>query len=337
MTKNIFLTIIIAALLGMTYMSCDKNTHVQDVVLQKRSHTMSVGTTFTLQARVVPPNATDQTLIWSSSDPKVATVDGNGTITAIAEGFTVITAASNDDVHRMAMCGVKVIDLEIEMVLVEEGTFTMGCSELDLSNCFSEATPAHEVTLSSYQISKFPVTQKLWVLVMGYNPSYFGGDNLPVERVSWYDTQNFIAKLNEMTGKNYSLPTEAQWEFAARGGNKSNRYLYSGSNDLDIVAWHGSNSNYSTHPVGTKAPNELGIYDMSGNVYEWVNDWYENYTDAPQTNPQGPDYGSEKVARGGGWFSISYACSVFFRVSGSPYKTADYPGFRLVLPVSVEK
>ena len=181
-------------------------------------------------------------------------------------------------------------------------------------------------------IGKTEVTQELWEAVMGSNPSEFNGSNLPVENVSWEDCQTFIRKLNALTGKNFRLPTEAEWEYAARGGNNSRGYKYSGSNTVSNVAWYKDNSSSTTHPVATKAPNELGIYDMSGNVEEWCNDGYGDYTSASQTNPTGPNSGSDRVYRGGSWFYYAFAC----RVSGRGYtdettlRGSDF-GLRLVL------
>ena len=146
------------------------------------------------------------------------------------------------------------------------------------SEAESDEKPTHNVTLSSYYICKYEVTQALWRAVMGSNPSYFKGDNLPVESVSWNDCQTFINRLNSYTGRNFRLPTEAEWEFAARGGNYSRHYKYSGSNYIGDVAWYGDNSGNRTHPVGTKQANELGLYDMSGNVWEWCSDWYGSYS-----------------------------------------------------------
>ena len=168
-------------------------------------------------------------------------------------------------------------DVNIEMVKVEGGTFDMGATK-EQEEPWDSEKPVHKVTLSSFSIAKTEVTQELWQAVMGNNPSYFKGSNLPVEVVSWNDCQEFIRKLNAMTGYNFRLPTEAEWEFAARGGNKSQHYQYSGSNDVGSVAWYGDNSGGKTHPVATKAPNELGIYDMSGNVWEWCEDWYGSYS-----------------------------------------------------------
>ena len=167
---------------------------------------------------------------------------------------------------------------------------------------------------------------------MGNNPSKFNqGDDYPVEKVSWDNVQEFIAKLNELTGKKYALPTEAQWEYAARGGEKSKGYKYSGSNDLDEVAWYDSNSNNATNPVGMKAPNELGIYDMTGNVWEWCQDWYDEYSSDAQIDPVGSEDGSYRVFRGGSWFNDARRCRVSFRSETEPDNRYFYLGFRLVL------
>ena len=166
---------------------------------------------------------------------------------------------------------------------------------------------------------------------MGNNPSYFKGDNLPVENVSWNDCQTFIFRLNNLTGKNFRLPTEAEWEYAARGGNRSRGYKYSGSNTLSDVAWFDDNSGSKTHPVGTKSPNELGLYDMSGNVWEWCSDWYGTYSSSSQTNPTGPSSGSGRVRRGGCWLNDAGLCRSSSRCDGSPDERGDYLGLRLAL------
>ena len=186
--------------------------------------------------------------------------------------------------------------------------------------------------MSDYCIGKYEVTQGLWQAVMGENPSDFKrGDNYPVENVSWNDVQEFVAKLNELTGRKYVLPTEAQWEYAARGGEKSQGYKYSGGNDIDEVAWYYDNSEYSTHPVGLKQANELGIYDMSGNVWEWCQDWYGSYSSEAQTNPAGPEEGSARVLRGGSWYGNARGCRVSYRFNNYPsYRYGNF-GFRLVL------
>ena len=218
-----------------------------------------------------------------------------------------------------------------EMVYVEGGTFTMGATSEQGSDALDGGKPAHSVTLDGYYIGKYEVTQKLWKAVMGSNPSDFKGDNLPVENVSWDDVQEFLRKLNAMTGKNYRLPTEAEWEFAARGGNSSRGYKYSGSNSLGSVAWYYDNSGDRTHAVGTKSPNELGIYDMSGNVWEWCQDWYGSYSSSSQRNPQGPNSGSSRVFRGGCWSYDARFCRVSIRGYNTPGYRLNHLGFRLAL------
>lgn len=221
--------------------------------------------------------------------------------------------------------------VSFEMVRVEGGTFRMGATSEQEDEADSDEKPVHSVTLSSYYIGKTEVTQALWQAVMGSNPSNFKGADLPVECVSWNDCQEFIKKLNRLTGRNFRLPTEAEWEFACRGGNNSRGYKYSGSNDIDNVAWYWDNSGEKTHPVGTKAPNELGIYDMSGNVYEWCNDWYGNYTSYSQTNPTGPHGGSYRVGRGGSWFFSARYCRSSFRFGDGPAYRYGGLGLRLAL------
>ena len=222
--------------------------------------------------------------------------------------------------------------VSFDMVEVEGGTFTMGATA-EQTGVFGDEKPTHQVTLPSYYIGKTEVTQELWQAVMGSNPSNFTGKNLPVEKVSWDDCKTFIAKLNALTGKNFRLPTEAEWEFAARGGNKSRGYKYCGSNTLSDVAWYVDNSDNKTHPVAAKTPNELGIYDMSGNVLEWCNDWYSSsyYTSESQTNPTGPDSGSSRVRRGGSWNYSENTCRVSYRGNTTPSFRYNYLGLRLCL------
>lgn len=217
-----------------------------------------------------------------------------------------------------------------EMVCVEGGTFTMGATSEQGEDAYDNEKPTHQVTLSSYYIGKTEVTQALWKAVMGNNPLNFKGDNLPVECVTWDDCQTFIRKLNQMTGGNFRLPTEAEWEYAARGGNKSKGYKYSGSDKIGNVAWYFNNSNLITHPVATKDPNELGIYDMSGNVWEWCSDWYGDYSSSSQTNPEGPSKGSNRVLRGGSWYNFALYCRVSNRYYSTPDYRDNYFGLRLV-------
>ena len=221
--------------------------------------------------------------------------------------------------------------VSFEMVYVEGGTFDMGATTEQGSDADSDEKPVHSVTLSGYYIGKCEVTQELWEAVMGSNPSNFKGAQNPVERVSWNDCQKFISRLNSLTGRTFRLPTEAEWEYAARGGNKSRHYKYSGSGNIGDVAWHDGNSGSKTHAVGSKTANELGIYDMSGNVYEWCSDWYGGYSAGAQTNPQGPSSGSRRVLRGGSWDSLAWSCRVSFRNFNDPDYSIDYNGLRLVL------
>ena len=166
---------------------------------------------------------------------------------------------------------------------------------------------------------------------MGNNISRFKGDNKPVEEVSWDDCQDFVIKLNQLTGKRFRLPTEAEWEYACRGGKKSRGYKYSGSNTIGDVAWYDGNSSDVTHPVATKSPNELGIYDMSGNVWEWCQDWYGDYSSAAQTNPTGASSGGSRVCRGGRWGSNAWSCRSSIRGGSTPGFRSSDDGLRLVL------
>ena len=219
--------------------------------------------------------------------------------------------------------------VSFKMIAVKGGTFTMGATS-EQTGAGSGESPTHSVTLSDYYIGETEVTQELWTAVMGSNPSNFTGNmQLPVEMVSWDDCQNFLAKLNGLTGETFRLPTEAQWEYAARGGNQAQGRLYSGSNTIDDVAWYFSNSSSTTHPVKTKAPNELGIYDMSGNVWEWCSDWYGSYSSAAQTDPAGPSKGNSRVKRGGGGGYNAAYCRVAARSYLTPARTLSYLGLRL--------
>ena len=221
----------------------------------------------------------------------------------------------------------------IEMVKVEGGTFMMGATS-EMKNPNSNEKPVHQVTLTNdYYMGKYEVTQALWQAVMGSNPSEYKGDNFPVETVSWNDCQKFISKLNSLTGRMFRLPTEAEWEYAARGGKESRGYQYSGSSNISDVAWYDENSGSKTHPVGTKQANELGIYDMTGNVWEWCSDWYSSYSSSSQTNPTGSDSGSARVSRGGGWNCNASYCRLSVRFYYTPDFRLDILGLRLALSV----
>ncbi len=215
------------------------------------------------------------------------------------------------------------------MVYVEGGIFTMGATSEQGFDAWNDEKPIHQVTLSSYYIGETEVTQALWQAVMGNNPSRFKGDNLPVEMVSYKDIEEFITKLNQKTGKTFRLPTEAEWEYAARGGNKSKGYKYSGSNNIEDVAWYRDNANKKTHIVKTKQANELGLYDMSGNVWEWCSDRYGYYSSSSQTNPKGPNSGSDRVLRGGSWNYDARYCRVSLRYIDNPSIRGSHSGFRL--------
>lgn len=253
-----------------------------------------------------------------TSEQKVESSQGVGDLPSI-----VLSFGSN---QTFTVKGVS-----FKMVYVEGGTFTMGATP-EQENPRDVAKPAHQVTLTNdYYIGETEVTQALWKAVMGSNPSWFKGKNRPVEDVTWNDCKEFISKLNSLTGKNFRLPTEAEWEYAARGGINSRSYKYSGSNTLGDVAWHTDNSGSTTHDVGMKSPNELGLYDMSGNVGEWCADWYGGYSSSSLTNPIGPNSGSYRVFRGGCWGNFAGPCDSSFRNGYDPDFRKYNLGFRLAL------
>jgi len=282
--------------------------------------------------------------------------EGINIIDKIPEGVYDLTAKANGYKSFPAKVTIKENQTTIEdiqmtagsdspegMVLIEGGTFSMGSNDGG-----SNEKPIHQVTVSSYYIGKTEVTQKLWESVIGKNPSNFKSDKRPVEKVSWNDIVDFCNKLSEKEGlqkvysgsgdnitcdfnsNGYRLPTEAEWEFASRGGNQSKGYKYSGSNDIDLVTWYSSNSGSTTHDVGTKQPNELGLYDMSGNVWEWCWDWKGDYQSGSQTNPRGTNSGSYRVLRGGSWRLIAEDSRVANRDFYTPGNRFVDLGFRLV-------
>lgn len=226
-----------------------------------------------------------------------------------------------------------------QMQLVQGGKFYMGAQSIWTDsvnydkNAFTIEAPVHEVLLSDFYICSVEVTQYQWEAAMGYNPSQIQGEDLPVTDISWDDANEFINVLNEKTGLNYRLPYEAEWEYAAKGGRMSASYLYSGSSVLSACGWYYSNSSSVVHDIAGKYPNELGLYDMSGNVREWCLDWMEYYTSYSVEDPTGPSEGELKINRGGSWATPAVNCRNTYRHVDSPSSTASDLGFRLVLPV----
>jgi len=329
MKKTAIKFLAIALLLATVPFSCKKEP-VQGIRIDNAL--IKVGETVTLKLTFIPANAHNKKVSWESNNTSVATVD-KGKVTGISVGNATIKVITEDG-GKTAQCIVTVIQpIEPEMIWVEGGTFTMGC--IDSTYCSNDELPKHEVTLSGFYISKYMVTQKEWKAAMG---SVFGdlqGDDNPAWMMNWDEVQEYIKRLNAHTGKNYRLPTEAEWEYAARGGNKSHGYIFSGSNNIDEVAWWFGNYTQSAplHPVGLKKPNELGIYDMSGNMWEWCSDYWGKYTDAPQTNPTGPatNANGTRVMRGGAFYT-SYHIHVSARCNSSTDNEQTGRGFRLVHP-----
>ena len=239
------------------------------------------------------------------------------------------------DVSRRSF---KVGDVSFDMVFVEGGKYTMGCG--GQNDCRAEERPAHKVTLDDYYIGECEVTQELWEAVMGVdrNYSHVSADNLPVDGVTWIDAQEFVLRLNQAIGETgFRLPTEAEWEYAARGGKKDRGFTHSGGNDVGWVAWYVDNSLGQPHPVRQKNPNALGVYDMNGNVWEWCEDWYGDYETSSQKNPQGPEGGVTRVLRGGSWHETPTFCRVCTRYSKPPSFRGLNIGLRLVYQIPKEK
>lgn len=219
--------------------------------------------------------------------------------------------------------------ISFTMVGVEGGTFTMGATQ-EIPNPYDDETPAHKVTLSTFMISETEVTQALWDAVMAYNPSSFLHPELPVDNVAWEECQDFIDKLNKLTRQHFRLPTEAEWEYACRGGQKSRHAPFSGSRTLDEVGWYRGNCK-EPQPVHQLMPNELGLYDMSGNVWEWCNDYYAPYPEDSIVNPKGPAEGNYHVCRGGCWSGGTRGCSPTIRSRLKPGGRRNVVGFRLAM------
>lgn len=332
---------------------------VTSITLSESALTLDVNQTHLLSAIVAPEDAFDASITWESSDETVAKVSRSGYVNAVGYGTAIITASAQDGSGVKAECQVTVKDLvpkpltftvndvSFKMLPVEHGTFQMGQSA-DGNN----VTPVHNVTISKdYWIGETEVTQALWYAVMGQTPTSSGdkweagyglGDTYPAYNISWNDCQEFITKLNLLTGQAFRLPTEAEWEFAAKGGKESQGYTYSGSNNVVDVAWYtvntydkgSSSADYGIHSVATMQPNELGLYDMSGNVYEWCSDWYGSYSQTDATDPTGATSGTGRVTRGGSWYSFAVKCRTAYRGGVAPTHRSHEIGARLALTPS---
>jgi len=320
-----------------------------DIKTEKITLTQKVGK---LQFAINPPEAECALLQngvekyrWTGLKIFSTIAEGTYDLTAKANGFKSYSGKLTISENQTLIEDIQMIagsDIPDWMVYVEGGTFAMGSNDGG-----SDEKPTHQVTISSFYIGKIEVTQELWESVMGKNPSNFKGDKRPVEKVSWYDAVEFCNKLSikeglrqayfgvgskiicDFNSNGYRLPTEAEWEYAARGGNKSESYKYSGSNSIVNVGWYIDNSGSETHKVGTKLPNELGLYDMSGNVWEWCWDWYGEYNSGSQTNPKGPNVGSIRVRRGSSWRFDAVFYYVTSRHFYSPDSKYNALGFRL--------
>ena len=258
--------------------------------------------------------------------------DTRVTIADVSTLIDYLISGMWDDDYQTDANTFTVNGVTFKMVTVEGGSFMMGAMAGD-DDAYSDEKPAHQVTLTTFRIAETEVTQALWQAVMGTNPSPYTDDlNCPVENVSWVDAHSFIAKLNQLTGKSFRLPTEAEWEYAARGGKYSHGYLYSGSNDIGTVAWYSSNCGGKTHAVATKLPNELGIYDMTGNVWEICQDRYASdyYSNSPIYNPTGPSTGNNISDRGGSWYNNAAKCRVTYRDHDS-FTGSAHAGLRLAM------
>lgn len=306
----------------------------------------------TMQFRVKDrPQSIDEFLLLLDNkseitDNRVQITDNRVHSTDESDGATVVGRFTSDskteivvevdDRDEFCTSNYNVNGVEFKMIAVEGGEFQMG--EEGKWYEFGKDNRAHSVTLSDYYIGETLVTQELWKAVMGINPSNFkDGENLPVDSVNYNDCVKFVEKLNSLlsgqlpNGRKFRLPTEAEWEFAARGGNHSNGFLYAGSNNADDVAWHGANSGSVTHPAKQKQANELGLFDMSGNVWEWCNDWYEGYEELAQKDPKGPAIGTFRVLRGGGWLNFSECLNVAYRARNTQDRSFSYYGLRIAL------
>jgi len=317
-------------MVAVVFVSCEKEKHVKSVSVSSTQLILYMNKTATITATVHPIDATNKAVIWTSSNNNVATVD-NGKVTAIKQGTAIITITTKEGKH-MATCTVEVLHpIEPELVFVDGGTFIMGCIDCSNESDYDECDiPIHQkVTVSSFKIAKFLLTVNQYGVIMHGDTTIPPYGNMPFRRAfgEWNEIQEVIQKLNEITGKNYRLPTYAEWEYAARGGNKSKKYRYSGSNDIDEVAWYRGNFDVQQLPywpsVGLKKANELGVYDMSGLVWEVCSDWCEAV-----------HWGTVHVICGGSIFRIESECTVSSAFCGFGSAKPDIAGIaiRLVLP-----
>lgn len=299
----------------------DKDLNI-NIEISPTSLTMVQGDSTALAVKVQSSETNDFRVTWSSSNTTVATVNNEGKVHALAVGEAIITVTSVVDKTKEACCTINVKKpAEAKTFTVKGVSFTMKAVEPGSFTVYSPTT--HKVTISKhYYMGETEVTQELWKAVTGYSPirkgdswknAYGYGENYPAYFISSEDVLSFLKTLSNLTGVQFRMPTEAEWEFAAQGGNKSKDYLFSGSSDIDEVAWYKENSGGMNHPVKTKQANELGLYDMSGNVWEWCSDWYDEYPSSDVTDPTGPESGSNRVLRGGSWSNSPLSCYPLIR------------------------
>ncbi len=354
-----FLGILILSIAFLHSCKKDEDKSVESVALNETALQLGVDESFQLVATISPSDADNKAVNWASSDKTIATVDATGRVTGVKLGKATITVTTEDG-NKTATCELTVIPKqdEVETVFVKGGTFMMGSPEGEQEA--ADEMPQHQVILNDFKIGKYEVTNaqyakflnakgkheengNIWMdisiygskieLVGGKYKVKAGYENYPVIQVTWFGATAYA----EWAGGR--LPTEAEWEYAARGGNQSKGYRYSGSDNIDEVAWYYENSNEELHKVGTKKANELGAYDMTGNVAEWCSDWYNKdyYENSPTNNPQGASTGSERVSRGGHFGTLDAYCYVGFRRRYEPgIKSSDF-GFRIVIEPSEER
>lgn len=350
MRKVSFLVIITVILISCK--PVNNLVHVTKVKLDFEELILTKGESKMLKAEVLPSNASNNGVIWQSSDEKIAVVNSNGEVKAISAGLSIITVITEDG-NKKATCKVLVksnsegADCNIggvafEFVEIPKGSFMMGAPDTEKKSDHDEK-PLHKVNLNGFYMCKYEITQSQWKAVMGANnnPSHFKGDSLPVEKVSWEDVQEFIKKLNQLTGKQYRLPTEAEWEYACRAGTTAP--FFTGENITTDQANYNGNYPYNGNPKGeyrqktvkvdTFAPNAWGLYNMCGNVSEWCNDLYEEYyyKNSPEDNPSGPKENDDnyRVCRGGAWNLFGKDCRSANRAKAKG--DFHFIGFRLVL------